>query len=133
MRLIRITGLVASVAVSVVSACDRPPEYGVSVYSTDTLPATFTVTLTDSLALALRSEGFRAMPDKSLVLSTPAQMLVHSGAGSARIVGLGGKRIAVQPLGVSDSTADTTTVEGNVVLLVRPPGKRLVTLKVEKP
>jgi hypothetical protein len=133
MRFIRTSGLLAVAAASLVSACDRPPEYGVSVFSTDTVPATFTVTLTGTLALGLRSDGFKAMPDKSLQLTTPAQMLVQRGDGSARIISIKGARLAVQPLGVTDSSADTATVEGHVVMLVKPPEKRLVKLTSEKP
>jgi hypothetical protein len=116
------------------SACDRrQAEYGVSVFSTDTLPVSFTLTVTGTLALGMRSEGFQVQPDKSLLLSTPAELVVTRGDGTARIVVVKGARIAVQPLGATDSTADTTTVEGHVVMLVKPPDRRLVTLRAEKP
>ena len=116
------------------SACEgRKPEYGVSVFSTDTLPVTFTVTLTGSLALGLRSEGFHMRPDKSLVLTTPAELVVQRGDGTARIESLQGGRLAVQPLGVSADSADTSAVEGRVVMLVKPPERRVVTLTAEKP
>lgn len=116
------------------SACEgRPVAYGVSVFSTDTVPVAFTITVTGSLALGLRADGFQMQPDKSVILTTPAQMLVQEGDGTVRIESARGGRLAVQPLGVTDSTADTTTVEGRVVLLVKPPEKRLVTLAVEKP
>jgi len=121
-------------AVAMTSGCnERPVEYGVSVFSTDTLPVVFTLTLTGSLALGMRSEGFRMQPDKSLVLRTPAELVVSRGDGTARIMTVSGNRIAVQPLGVTDSTADSTTVEGHVVMLVKPPGRRLVKLTAEKP
>ncbi len=114
-------------------ACkSRPVEYGVSVFSTDTIPVEFTVTVTGSLGLGLRADGFQMRPDKSLVLATPAQMLVSSGDGTARIESIKGGRLAVQPLGL-DSGADTNTVEGQVVMLTKPPEKRVVTLKTEKP
>jgi hypothetical protein len=133
MRLVtRFCPLLVAVA-ALTSACDRPTEYGVSVFSTDTLPVTFSVTLTGSLALGLRSDGFMMQPDKSLLLTTPAQMTVSRGDGTARIVSVKGGPLAVQPLGVTDSTADTATVEGQVVMLTKPPEKRLVLLKAEKP
>ena len=116
------------------AGCDkRPREYGVSVFSTDTLPVTFTVTLTGSLALGLRSEGFQMQPDKSLLLKTPAEMVVQRGDGTARIVAVSGGRLAVQPLGVSADSADTATVEGHVVMLAKPPERRIVKLTAERP
>lgn len=133
MRSIRHVVPLVLVGVSLASACDRPPEYGVSVFSTDTLPVTFTMTLTGTLSLGLRSDGFKSMPDKSLQLTTPAQLVYNRGDGTARIVSVSGARLAVQPLGPMDSTADTATVEGHVVLMTKPPERRLVTLKAEKP
>jgi hypothetical protein len=122
------------VAAAMLTACnERPAEYGVSVFSTDTLPVTFTVTLTGSLALGLRSENFRMLKDKSLVLSTPAEMVVQRGDGTARIVSTKGQSLAVQPLGIgSDSSADTVTVVGPIVMLVKPPDRRVVKLSAEK-
>ncbi len=116
------------------SACDRrPAEYGVRDFSTDTLPDAFTVTVAGSLAIGVRSESFQMRPDKSLVLSTPAEMVIARGDGTARIESVNGGRLAVQPLGVTDSAADTTTVEGRVVMLEKPPEMRLVKLTAEKP
>ena len=129
----RLLQLLATSALSMAACFDRPAEYGVSVFSTDTLPVVFTLTLTGSLALGMRSDGFKMRPDKSLVLTTPAELIWSRGDGTARIATVRGGRLAVQPLGVTDSTADTTTVEGYVVMLVKPPDRRLVKLSAEKP
>lgn len=107
-------------------------EYGVAVFSTDTIPVMFTVTLTGSLGLSLRSEGFQMRPDKSLVLTTPAQMTVARAGGTARIESMRSGRLAVTSIGVG-SGADSSTVEGQVVMLTIPPEKRAVILKSEKP
>lgn len=126
--------LLLLVSAALLAACnERPPEYGVSVFSTDTLPVVFTLSLTGSLALGMRSEGFKMRPDKSLVLTTPAELIWSRGDGTARIETVRGGRIVVQPLGVTDSAADTTAAVGYVVLLVKPPERRLVKLSVEKP
>jgi hypothetical protein len=105
------------------NACEgRPPEYGVNVFSADTIPVAFTMTLTGSLALSMRSEGIKMQPDKSLVLETPAQLMWARGDGTARLESVGRGRLAVQPVGIgADSPSDTAVVEGSVVMLVRPP------------
>jgi len=122
------------IAAVLTTACEgRPPEYGVNVFSADTIPVVFTLQVTGSLGLAMRSDGFKMRPDKSLVLSTPAQLTVARGDGTARIESIRGGRLAIQPLGISADSADTATVEGLVVMLVKPPNRRIVKLTPEKP
>jgi hypothetical protein len=132
MRIARL--LVAITAVSSLAACEgRKPEYGVAVFSTDTMPVVFTLTVTGNLALSMRSDGFQTQPDKSLLLTTPAQLTVARSDGTARIQTVRGAGLAVQPIGFPPDSADTTTVEGRVVVLTAPPLRRIVTLKAEAP
>ena len=67
------------------SACAEKRELGVDVFSEDTVPAKFTVALTGTLVLGLRSQNFYVRPDKSVVLNTPASLVIEEGAGSATI------------------------------------------------
>ena len=55
------------------SACAEKRELGVDVFSDDTMPARFTVAMTGTLVLGLRSQNFFVRPDKSLVLITPGE------------------------------------------------------------
>ena len=120
--------LVTAIAVC---ACDpKPPEYGVLVFSVDTVQATFTASLEGSLALSLRSEGVSMRQDKSLSLTTPASMMWARGDGNARIEVIKGNGIVLQPAGFPADSADTTSVEGRVINMTRPPGHRYFTFKV---
>lgn len=122
------------VAAAFCAACEeRPPEFGVSVFADDTLPAIFTVSITGSLGIGLRSEAYQMQPDSSLIMTTPAQLIIQLGAGTAIITSLHGGRLAVQPIGVSADSAELVTVEGTVVKLVRAGEERRVTLSVERP
>src|SRR3954462_9439668 len=91
----------AAVAGLVVAACSQPnKELGVDVFSSDTMPARFLVTVTGTLAIALRSNNFYMRKDKTLVLETPASLLIQKGEGTATIDALDStRRMAVQPTG----------------------------------
>lgn len=119
-------------AVFAVACFERPPEFGVSVFAADTLPVTFTVYLTDQLVMALRSTNFKMRADKSLMMTTPAQLIIQRGAGTARIVSISGGGLVVQPLGVNPDSADTSSAEGRTVQLTRTGELRSVKLVVEK-
>ncbi len=128
-------GLLPLVATTLLAACDdRPREFGVNVFAGDTAAVTFTMSIAGSLVMGLRADGFRMRPDSTLEMTTPAQLIVQSGDGSALIESVDGRRIAVQPLGVPPNrAADSATVEGIAVRVTRAPNARAVTLKVERP
>ena len=130
-RVIAVLGLACS-AVFTVACFERPQEFGVSVFSADTMPVTFTLYVQGSLVMGLRSQGFKMRPDKSLIMITPAQLIVQKGEGSASIQSVSGGRIVVQPLGVSPDSADTSSAEGLSIGLVRTGEHRSVKLTVEK-
>jgi hypothetical protein len=116
------------------AACqERLPEFGADVFASDTLPVSFTMSLTGSLAIGIRAEGFRMQPDKSLIVSAPAQLIVQRGEGTATITSLSGGRLAVQPLGLPPGSPDSLAAEGRVVTLTRAGEERRVTLAVERP
>src|SRR5205807_10297154 len=69
------------------SACAEKRELGVDVFSDDTMPARFTVAMTGTLVLGLRSQNFSMRPDKSLVLITPGSLVVQEGRSEERRVG----------------------------------------------
>ena len=118
------------------AACDpRPPEFGVSVFADDTLPVIFTVELTGSLVMGARSDNPQMRPDKSLVLTTPAQLVVQKGEGSATITALKGGAILVQPLGAKPDSGDmafTSSAPGTVVKLWRIGLQRRMMVRVIK-
>jgi len=119
------------------AACDpRPPEFGVSVFADDTLPVVFSVDLTGSLVMGVRSDNLQMRPDKSLLLTTPAQLVVQKGEGSATITALKGGAILVQRLVAKpdsgDMAFDTSSAPGTVVKLWRIGVQRSVTVRVMK-
>ncbi|HJQ19202.1 MAG TPA: hypothetical protein VJ867_02565 [Gemmatimonadaceae bacterium] len=99
------------------TACNQPKqEVGVDVFSTDTLPARFVVNVTGTLAIGLRANNFYMRKDKSLVLETPASLIIQKGAGTATISTLDSmRRVAVQPTGVPPDSADMLGVIGRSV------------------
>lgn len=126
--------LCAAVCAAVLTACEqRPPSFGVSVFADDTVTVAFTVSVTGTLVMGLRSDVFQMRPDKSLLMTTPAELIIQRGEGTALIESLRGGRLAVQPLGVNPDSADTLSAEGHVIKLVRTGEARAVKLLVEKP
>jgi hypothetical protein len=127
--------LLLSVAVVIAAACDNgPPEFGVSVFANDTLPVQFSMDVTGTLAMGIRAQGFEPGPNKTLYMTTPAQLLVQRGEGTATITALRGGSLLVQPLGVNPDSGDTSSAQGMVVKLARPtPTQRSLKLTVEKP
>jgi hypothetical protein len=124
----------AVLGAALLAACrSRPPEFGVSVFADDTVAVAFTVSLTGSLVMGLRAESFKMRPDKSLQMSTPAELIVQSGEGTALIESLDGGRLAVQPLGLHPDSGGTSSAEGRVITLARVGEARTVKLSVEKP
>jgi len=113
------------------SACAEKRELGVDVFSEDTVPAKFTVALTGTLVLGLRSQNFYVRPDKSVVLNTPASLVIEEGAGSATIASP--RRIAVAPIGTSPYSSDIVAVAGHSIRLQRVAKENRVRLAVERP
>jgi hypothetical protein len=109
-------------------------EVGVDVFSDDTLPTRFTVTLSGTLVMGLRSQSFYMRKDKSLVLITPGSLVIQEGQGIATIESLdGSRRIAVDPIGTSPDSTDLVAVVGRVIKVERVGKEKRVKLAVEKP
>lgn len=117
------------------SACADPqPEIGVAVFSNDTVPARFAVTLSGTLVVGLRGTNFFMRPDKSLVLETPGTLIVQEGSGTATISTLDStQRVAVLPLGTPPESADSAGLVGTSIQMSRTDGERRVNLAVIKP
>jgi hypothetical protein len=108
-------------------------ELGVDVFSDDTLPTRFTVTLSGTLVMGLRSQSFYMRKDKSLVLITPGSLVIQKGEGTAVIEALdGSRRIAVDPIGTSPDSTDQVAVVGRVIKVERVGKEKRVKLAVEK-
>jgi hypothetical protein len=131
MRHFRVATCLAAITAA---ACSQPRrELGADVFSTDTVPARFVMTVTGSLAIALRSNNFYMRPDKSLVLETPATLLIQKGEGTATIEVLdSARRVAVQPTGTPLDSTDAVAIVGRSVLMTRVGEQRVVTLKLVK-
>jgi len=86
--------------------------------------------------MGARSDNPQMRPDKSLLLTTPAQLVVQKGEGSATITALKGGTMLVQPLGAKpdsgDTSPDTASASGTVVKLWRIGARRRVMLRVIK-
>jgi hypothetical protein len=130
------TGKIPPLAlVLTLAACMReaPREVGVDVFSNDTIPVKFVVTLSGSLAMALRANNFYLQPDKSLVMETPGSLIVRTGAGTALIKSYdSSRRIAVEPIGTPPDSTDAAIV-GTVVKVTRTADEQRVTLAKVKP
>lgn len=126
--------MVCALAAAVVSACaESRREIGVDVFSNDTIPAHFVVTLSGTLVVGLRGGNFFMRPDKSLVLETPGSLIVQKGEGTATITTLDTtRRVAVLPIGTAPDSADIVGVVGTSVQLTRTAGERRVRLDVIK-
>jgi hypothetical protein len=132
----RLPQLVVATVGLTLCACtpERPPEFGVDVFSTDTIPAKISMTLTGTLQMGLRADQFYTTPTKALILETPASLIIQRGAGAAIIASLDtSQRIAVQPIGASPDSADALGAVGTVVRLTRVGEERRVKLEVERP
>ena len=117
-----------------VAACTRETrEVGVDVFANDTIPVKFVVTLTGSLAMALRANNFYLRPDKSLVLETPASLIVRTGEGTAMVASFDStKKIAIAPIGTAPDSADAAVV-GTVVKVTRVGEEKRVSVALERP
>ena len=117
------------------AACSkkRSADIGVDVFSVDTMPRRIYVHATGTLEIGLRADQIYSSA-KSLTLGTPATLIIHKGAGTARILSVDStQRIAVQPLGVPPDSAEKVGVTGRVVRLTRVGEERQLKLEVERP
>jgi hypothetical protein len=123
-----------AVALLASPGCDsREAEFGVDVFSADTIPAPVYMNLSGTLQLGLRADNFFTRTD-SLVLMTPVSLVVQRGAGSALVFSLDtSQRLAMQPLGVPADSAERAGVVGRVLRITREGDERSVKLEVVKP
>jgi hypothetical protein len=105
----------------------------VDVFSNDTIPAKFIVSLGGNLSLAIRSNVLYMQRDSSLVIETPASLIVKSGSGTGTITAYDTtRRIAVTPLNESPDSTDAAVV-GTVVKLTRIGEETRLRPTLEKP
>jgi len=123
-------------ALAMLAACTPerpPPEFGVDVFSNDTTPVKFVVALDGNLSLAIRSNSLYMQRDRSLVIETPASLIVQSGVGTGRIAAYDStQRIVVAPMGANPDSSDASVI-GRVVRVRRAGAETHVTIAVERP
>jgi hypothetical protein len=132
----RIPCITIAAAVVLAACTPAPPaEIGVRVAdaANDTGTVQFTVTVADTaLSLGLRPASMGMRRDKTLVLSTPATIVVNRGAGSALIgVVTPGAKVRVTSLEPADSL--TGTAVATAVRISREGAARQVSVKAEPP
>lgn len=117
-----------------VAACTpREREFGVDVFSADTIPARVYMHLSGSLQMGLRADNFYTKGD-SLVLLTPVSLIVQKGEGSAEVFSLDTTQVLVmQPLGVSPDSAEKVGVTGRRLKLTRVGEAKHLTFGVVTP
>jgi hypothetical protein len=98
----------------------------VTASGNDSARAKFTVVVKGTLELGIRSTIVAMEPDSSLLLATPADLVVNKGMGSAVIAAAdSGVELTLRPLDRSDSAQATAT--GHAIRLARPDSSRHVT------
>jgi len=121
--------LLALLAAACLPKPPKPPgEFGVHVASTrsDTARVHFTVHVKGTLELGIRSAIVAMQPDSSLLLATPADLVVNKGAGSAVVAAAdSGVELSVTPLNHADSAA--ATARGHAVRIARVGDTRHMT------
>ncbi len=98
-----------------------PAAIGVHVASApdSTAHARFTVTVAGSLELGIRAPFFAMRPDRSLILSTPADLLVNKGAGSAVIAATDPGAVLVVTSLAGAGAGAAATARGHAVRIER--------------
>ena len=113
------------------SHAPRPPgEFGVHVASarSDADHAHFTVHVDGTLQLGIRSRIVAMQRDSTLLLATPADLVVNKGLGSVVVAAAdSGVVLAVTPLDRADSAA--ATVRAHAVRVARVGDTRHVTAR----
>lgn len=92
----------------------------------DTAHAKFKVTVTGTLEFGIRSRMFAMEPDSTLLLATPADLLVHKGTGTAVVTAAdSGDVLVITSLDPADSAR--VRARGHAVLITRPDTTRRLT------
>ncbi|HEU4988212.1 MAG TPA: hypothetical protein VFT41_00355 [Gemmatimonadaceae bacterium] len=121
--------LAACLAAACVSHPPKPPaDFGVHVAGAgnDTARVHFTVHVTGTLQLGIRSRVMAMQRDSSLLLATPADLIVNTGTGSAVIASADSNAsLTVTPLDRADSARATAT--GRAIRIARVDTTRHVT------
>lgn len=105
-----------------------PADFGVHVASarSDSAPVHFTVHVSGTLQLGIRARIVAMEPDKSLLLATPADLVVNKGLGSVVLTAADtGDILAVTPLDHTDSSR--VTARAHAVRVSRIGDTRQVT------
>jgi hypothetical protein len=87
----------------------------------------FSVTVKGGLQLSIRAPMFAMRPDSTLLLATPADLIVNKGTGSAIIVSAD-SNVALVATQLDTLAAPPGAVRGHVILLARPDTTRRVTI-----
>jgi hypothetical protein len=119
------------------AACSMPSgeeQLGVEVFSEDTIPVRFSITMSGGIELRVDAERAFRQGESALVFETPAKLLVARGSGQSTIAALDEKRrLIVQPIGVPADSAERAAVVGSAVQLTRPRDEPRLGLLVAKP
>jgi len=108
-------------------------ELGVDVFSNDTTPALFVVSLTGTLSVGMRGAKVYMRQDRSLVVETPGSLVIQGGEGTALISAFDTtRRIAVTPIG-SPPESSATAVVGRAVRMRRNGEERRIGLELARP
>lgn len=92
----------------------------------DSAHAKFKIVMTGTLEFGIRSAMVAMEPDSTLLLATPADLVVHKGAGTAVITAAdSGAVLVVTSLDRADSTR--VRARGHAVLVTRPDTTRRLT------
>ena len=131
----RISALVAAAVLIGSVSCRKDGEFGVDIFSADTIPGRVDMNLTGSLALGIRADNFLGTEDKAkLIFLTPVSLIVQRGEGTATVFSLDTTQsLIVQPLGLPPDSAEKVGVTGRVVKITRVGEERSVRLEVLKP
>jgi hypothetical protein len=112
----------------------RPDKLGVEVFADDTVPVRFGLTMSGGIELRVNAERAFQQADQSLVFETPATLTVFRGSGEALVTVLDERqRIAVQPLGIPQDSAEQAAVVGRAVKVTRLPDASRLGLAVARP
>jgi hypothetical protein len=121
-------------AVAACSGPSRQEALGVEVFSEDTLPVRFSITMSGGLELRVEAERAFRQGESSLVFETPAKLFVARGSGESTVSSLDeNRRLIVQPSGVSADSAEGAAVAGSAIQITRAPDGPGLGLRVAKP
>jgi hypothetical protein len=126
--------LLLAILVAGCSLPSRQEQLGVEVFSVDTIPVHFSLTMSGGIELRVDAERAFRQGESSLVFETPARLYVARGSGQSTIAALErDRRLVVQPIGVSADSAERAAVVGSAVQITRPRDEPRLALEVSKP